>query len=948
LSQRRDPAEVEEAEKVLESYRLDEYTTVKIVRRSSGIEYVVSSVELTPVEKEVVREVRKWFIRSYPADDLSPERVSLALERALQSIIRKRRYRKRLSGDSLPKLFYYVRRELVGFGKLEPLLRDPNVEDIHVLGIARPVFVWHVNYENIPTNIYFEDAEELERHLQKLMLATGRYVSLSRPIVDGTLPMGYRVHVVHASVSELGTAITIRKYREVPFTIADLIRFGTVDPELAALIWLALENKRSIFIVGETAAGKSFPKNTLIPIRVNGVPRLVTAEELYNMVNSREYRVGEHVVKDASGIEVLGVDSDYKLKWMKVKRVIKHKDSRPLVKVRTSSSIIVTTKDHNFVKIDPETLELTAVKAEDLAVGDFIVNTVLDAEFNTNSRIDPEYAYLLGLWIGDDAVDAKSRYRFVNSDEELIRRFEKLAKKYWGGRVHLVKDKRNDVKYLRVVSQKALIDVSKLVSHQGREAFTVRVPDEILFSDKDVCRAFIAGILDTGGSVMIRDEGLRRVTIEFSTRSLALANSLSFMLKRMRILHTLKVKTVEGAPQYVILVYDVYAEKLLDMVSDWSIKAERYKDVVAEIVESEKRSPNINMFPVGSYLKKVRTALGLSEKYVEEELGMSSRYLYVYERNARMMSLENLKRLYAYYRRKAIEMRRVDVVAMLEKLRKLLEGDLFAEEVLAIEEVDPVNEWLYDLEVEDAHLFVIGQVGWRLNHNTTLLNALLTLIPMNMKIVVVEEVRELRLHHPNVTYLVARESVGSVGKVTLYDLVKSSMRQRPDFIVVGEVRGEEAYVLLQAISLGHGGACTMHAEGPLSAVKRLMAPPMNIPPYMVKLLDLIIHISKVRIRERVCRYVLSAAEIIDIDPVTQEPMLNFVYRARVDEATGTVKRELLNLKDSLILKKICGVRGLPITSLLEKVGKRSEFLRRFAEREYGYDEVLRLITSYRD
>ncbi len=953
MSQRsRDTAEAKEGEvgkKVLESYELDEFTSVKIVTGPSGLEYVVSSAELTPVEKEVIEEVKEWFIRSYPVDKLSPERISLALEDALKSLIKKRKYRKKVGKDSLPKLIYYVRRDLIGFGKLEPLLRDPNVEDIHVLGIGRPIYVWHVRYENIPTNVYFEDAEELDRHLQKLMITTGRYVSLSRPIIDGTLPMGYRVHVVHSVISELGTTITIRKYREVPFTIADLIRFGTIDPELVALIWLALENKRSIFIIGETAAGKSFPKDTLIPIRVNGAPRLVTARELYNIVNSREYRVGEHIIKDVSGIEVLGVDSNYKLRWMKVKRVIKHKDTRPLVKVRTNSSIIVTTKDHNFIKIDPETLELTAVKAEDLAVGDFIVNTVLDAEFNTDSRFDPEYAYLLGLWVGDGIVDTKSRYiGFANSDEELIKKFEELAKKYWHGSVYLVRDKRNNVMYLRVKSQKALADVSRLLLYRGKKAYTVRVPDEMMFSDKDVCRAFIAGMLDTDGSVTIRDRGLRRVTIEFSTRSLALANSLSFMLKRLRTLHTFKVRTTRGVPHYVIIVYDAYAKKLLDMVSDWSIKAKRYKDVVAEIVKSKKRSPNINIFPVGSYLRRVRTALGLSEKYVEEELGISSRYLYVYERNARKMSPENLKRLYEYYRRKAIEMRRVDVIAMLEKLRKLLYGDLFAEEVLAIEEVDPTNEWLYDLEVEDTHLFVIGQIGWRLNHNTTLLNAILTLVPINMKIVVVEEVRELRLHHPNVTYLVTREGIDTAGRVTLYDLVKSSMRQRPDYIVVGEVRGEEAYVLLQAISLGHGSACTMHAESPISAVKRLMAPPMNIPPYLVKLLDIIVHISRVKIGERVGRYVLSAAEVVDIDPETKEPKLNVIYRAYVDEALGTIRRGFLTLKDSVVLKKISEVRGLPTSSLLVKVRRRAEFLRKFVSREYRYDEVLRLITSYRD
>ena len=540
---------------------------------------------------------------------------------------------------------------------------------------------------------------------------------------------------------------------------------------------------------------------------------------------------------------------------------------------------------------------------------------------------------------------------FTNSEEELIERFEELAKKYWRGKVYLVKDEKSSIKHLRVVSQEALADISKFLSHQDRRDLIVRIPDEILFSDKDVCRAFIAGILDTDGSIMVRNKGLKRVVIEFSTKSLALANSLSFMLKRLRIPHTLSVKTIRGASQYVIMVYDEYAKKLLDLIDGWSLKAKRYKDVVTEVVKNKKCSSDINVFPVGPYLRKVRTTLGLSEEHVEEELGISSRYLYIYERNTGKTDSENLKRLYEYYRRKAIEMKRVDVITMLEKLRKLLEGDLVMEEILAIEEVEPTNDWLYDLEVEKTHLFVIGQVGWRLNHNTTLLNAIATLIPLTMKVVVVEEVREVKLPHPNVIYMVTKEGVDEIGKVTLFDLVKASLRQRPDYIVVGEIRGEEAYVLMQAISLGHGGLSTMHAEGPMSAVKRLMAPPMNIPPYLVKLLDLVIHITKVRGRGGVRRFVLSATEIADIDLRTHEPSLNTIYKVTVDiDAPDGPKSRLAIFRpeESLTLRRISDIKGIPLSRLVESVRKRTEFLKSLAKKKLSYDEVVREITMYRE
>ena len=898
-------------------------------------------------------------------------------------------------------------------------------------------------------------------------------------------------------------------------------------------------------------------------------------------------RQGEHLVKDVDDIEVLGLNKDFKVKWVRVKRVIRHKDNRPLVKVRTDSSVIVTTRDHNFVKLDPETLELLPVKAEELRVGDIIVNAWITMESSVRSEVDPDYAYLLGLWIGDGRVNVKREYvEFINSDEELIDAFKILSLRYWNGQVYLVKDRRNDVKYLRVKSRKAVKDVLRLFKE--KKSRTVSIPEEILFSSKDVCTAVLAGILDTDGAIMIREGKQKRVTVEFSTRSKMLANAISFILKRLRILHTLKERIVRGEPLYRIVIYDVAAKQLLELTYKWSRKARKYKDVVSILVSSKGRSPNINTFPIGPFMKKVRTMLRIPEALVENELGLSSRYLYAYERGSRTIGLDNLRKFYEYYKRKAIEMNRDDVLDTLKKVEKLLDGDLLTEKVLSIEEVKASNEWLYDLEVDGTHLFVVGQTGWRLNHNTTLLNAIATLIPTTMKVVVIEEVREIRLPHPNVIYMITKEGVDTAGRVTLYDLVKASMRQRPDFIIVGEVRGEEAYVLMQSISLGHGGLClpedqlvpmivdgifglyrigdivwgvlngiyrdvkvltqyngevtwrnvskvyvksgsrrfiriipsngvvhevyeehpvivcdddgklivksarklrrgdlllslintdvklpnpqhralrtvleellniygeslsnrgdvevlindrdvaeylaliskslgmhpsvlplssrgfklvltkeansegseirllssnyalipvsrveviekdsllydievpgshtyfisgglilthnsTMHAEGPISAVKRLMAPPMNIPPYLVKLLDIIIHITKVRGRNGVRRYVLSATEIEDIDLKTNEPKLRTIYKISVDTESPkapTAKLVRFEPEKSLTLKKISDIKGIPLDYLIRSIRKRTEFLRSLVRKGLSYEEVINAITRY--
>ena len=106
----------------------------------------------------------------------------------------------------------------------------------------------------------------------------------------------------------------------------------------------------------------------------------------------------------------------------------------------------------------------------------------------------------------------------------------------------------------------------------------------------------------------------------------------------------------------------------------------------------------------------------------------------------------------------------------------------------------------------------------------------------------IEEVQEINIHHVNWAPLISRFDYGlsenNVGEVTLFNLVKAAMRMRPDIMVVGEVRGEEAYALFQAISTGHGGLATLHAEDAGSAIQRLTSKPMDVTPSYLSSFDL--------------------------------------------------------------------------------------------------------------
>ena len=163
------------------------------------------------------------------------------------------------------KILYYLERNIAGYGKIDPLMFDPYAEDISCSGVNRPIFLWHRRYENIKTNVFFRDEEELEDFVMKIVHKSGKHVSIAFPIVDVTLPGKHRLAVTYGrEVTPAGTSFTIRKFREDPFTIIDLIQNETINESIAAYLWLLVENKLSLMIMGATGAGKTTALNAII------------------------------------------------------------------------------------------------------------------------------------------------------------------------------------------------------------------------------------------------------------------------------------------------------------------------------------------------------------------------------------------------------------------------------------------------------------------------------------------------------------------------------------------------------------------------------------------------------------------------------------------------------------------------------------------------------------
>ncbi|MCH7659589.1 MAG: type II/IV secretion system ATPase subunit [Euryarchaeota archaeon] len=164
---------------------------------------------------------------------------------------------------SFHRLFYYLRRAFRGYGKIDPLICDPHVEDISCDGYDIPLFVYHDEYTDIETNIVFSEAE-LDSFVVRLAQQSGRHVSVGDPVTETTLPDGSRAELaLGREVTPRGSAYTIRKYAEEPMTPIDLIRYGTVSAEQMAYLWLAIEHNKSLLFAGGTASGKTTAMNAV-------------------------------------------------------------------------------------------------------------------------------------------------------------------------------------------------------------------------------------------------------------------------------------------------------------------------------------------------------------------------------------------------------------------------------------------------------------------------------------------------------------------------------------------------------------------------------------------------------------------------------------------------------------------------------------------------------------
>ena len=245
---------------------------------------------------------------------------------------------------------------------------------------------------------------------------------------------------------------------------------------------------------------------------------------------------------------------------------------------------------------------------------------------------------------------------------------------------------------------------------------------------------------------------------------------------------------------------------------------------------------------------------------------------------------------------------------------------------------------------------------------TTFLNAVTMFVRPEDKIVSIEDTPEIQIDHENWIQSVARSGYGMssggasgisgvsgisghgskpLGSVTLFDLLVAALRQRPEYVIVGEVRGVEAFTLFQAISVGHASMSTIHAGSVGELLHRVENEPMNIPRVLFQALDAVAFPAQVVVNNNRVRRVTSVTEILEVDAATNELLTNEIFRWEPAEDSFTF------LGRSFVLERVGERIGRTLDSLLQEMKRKERYLRLMDQLNVTYfKDVSRAIASY--
>ncbi len=873
--------------------------------------------------------------------------------------------------ETFLKIMYYIYRNFVGLNEIEPLMRDYYIEDIECNGANTPVYIVHRKFRNLKSNLIYRDMKQLTSFVEKLAQKCGKYISYASPILDGTLPDGSRANATYSQeISSKGPTFTIRKFTAEPWTPTKLIEFRTVSPELLAYLWLLVEHEANIMVIGGTGSGKTTLLNAMaffIPpaARIVSIEDSVTGDSKIIIKKSGKIRsiTIKEFVDNKIDAEVMTLNEKNKIVFVKPSSYIKHLVKKDIYEIITSTGRkIRVTKDHSLFSLNKNNL-LEQVKPTELKENksfiavprvlpllgqeinevnlmehlnhfkeDFLTGEPLGKLFekysykqlgvkkeryvwwkkhklvsieeflklnvkfsrreleklaikskNTSSipvlfRINREFLEFCGLWLGDGSYDNHNKNSVIISNaDEECRKTFKTIAKYLNCNYSKMNDGGVSLRLHSTVFYKFM---KRVLGFDGYSN-TKKIPEFIFGLSNEQIAHFIRGYFSADGTV-------KKYEVSCSSQSYELLQDLQSLFLRLGTIS--RINDFDRK------------DKCINMSISSFENIEKFK----EIGFLQKRQNNkLNLLDAKSH-HTCSDVIPLCIPKLQELNNISKiKVQYPY-----LKGWQNIGRDY---------LQRIAPVG--SEFNDISHSDILWDKVKKIRKVSSDCTEVFDLSIPKYEKFLCNNI---FVHNT----------------------RELNLLHENWLPSVSRQGLGigtqaGYGEVSLFDLLKESFRQRPDYVIVGEVRGKEAYVLFQGMSSGHPSFGTMHAEDADTMVRRLETPPIELSPSLVESLDAVCVMTQTKVGKKLVRRVREVSEIIKIEEQTGSPKTNtpFMWDPRTD-------RFFYKL-DSHVFRKIMTRSGMTYEELVSEFKLRAKLLMAMYKKNLvNFKEVYDVIYAY--